>query len=226
MTISGQRIGLLPAVLLFCAAPVLCSAPAAAQDEAIAEAVPAASQEAPSDDNEPAVARAQRSARPLTVAASLTDKSVITGTLLDSTSLNIRTAFGEASLPLSEVAGIRFPTGDDSGTTVVMLNGDSITGATDLKFISVETTWGSAKINGDAIGDLLFVPGLAWQSSESLGRKRWALVEKSPVGQSAVTQGGVQPATGTRPIPQQRSGVLPSGTIQRQPTPAPIIYGR
>lgn len=129
--------------------------------------------------------------RPLTVSAGLVDDTVISGTLIDSTSIAIKTAFGEASIPLSEVAGIRFPGGDDNSTTIVMLNGDSITGATDLKFASVETTWGSAKINGPNIETMLFVPGLTWQSSEGLAGKRWGLVEKattSSVRQASATQ--------------------------------------
>ncbi len=187
------------------------SAPVArAQEEAIAEAVAEARPEE------------SRKVRPLTVAAGLIDDTVITGTLLDSTSLSIRTAFGEAAIPLAEVAGIRFPVGEDTSTTVVMLNGDSITGATDLKFASVETSWGSAKINGQSIANLLFVPGLEWEASEAMGGKRWILAEKKPE-QPASTVSAVQPASGNQPIPQL--GELPQGS--RYPTPAPqIIYGR
>ncbi|MFN3190205.1 MAG: hypothetical protein ACE361_06740 [Aureliella sp.] len=158
--------------------------------EAVAEAEPIA--EAVGED-----ASLRAKVRPLTVAAGLVDDSVITGTLIDSTSISIRTAFGAASIPLSEVAGIRFPNGEDASTTVVMLNGDSITGATDLKFASVETTWGSAKINGQNIATMLFVPGLRWESTEGLGGKRWTLVEASSPMQPA--RDAVQSASGTRP---------------------------
>lgn len=208
---------------------------AGAQDDAIAEAVPtldysedaeAAGNEA---DDEP-IARSEPSVRPLTVSATLTDRSIITGTLLDSNSVSIKTAFGEASLPLSEVAGIRFPASDDTSTTVVMLNGDSITGATDLKFIEVETTWGSAKINGQSIGNMLFVPGLAWKATEALGGRRWMLAEKSATENQSQQQNTVQSAGGSRQV-QPNGGVrtLPNmgRNTQQLPTPAPqIIYGR
>ena len=39
-----------------------------------------------------------------------------------------------------------------------MLNGDSITGATDVKLMTVETEWGVAQINGQSIQSILFVP--------------------------------------------------------------------
>ena len=92
----------------------------------------------------------------------------------------MKTAFGEAQIPLTEIAGVRFPVGDDNSTTVVMLNGDSITGATDLKFLTVETEWGTAKINGQSIVSLLFVPGLQWEGTNSINGKRWALTETRP----------------------------------------------
>lgn len=206
-----------------------------AQDEAIAEAVAtdeiATAQDADNSetrDSENRIARSEPTIRPLTVSASLTDRSIITGTLLDSTSVAIKTAFGEATLPLSEVAGIRFPAADDTSTTVVMLNGDSITGATDLKFIEVETTWGSAKINGQNIASMLFVPGLAWDATEGLGGRRWVLKEKTaPTTQQPAP---VQTASGSRPVPANNPNAYqgrPLGQQQQLPTPAPqIIYGR
>ncbi|MFK7735944.1 MAG: hypothetical protein AB8B50_07955 [Pirellulaceae bacterium] len=167
-----------------------CSQQSFAQEEAIAEAIP----EATASDNSDAPAKL----RPLTVAAGLVDDSVITGTLMDSTAVAMKTAFGEASIPLSEVAGIRFPSGEDASTTIVMLNGDSITGATDLKYANIETTWGSAKINGQNIATMLFVPGLRWESLEALGGKRWTLVEATTQPTQNSNQNVVQPASGSR----------------------------
>lgn len=121
-----------------------------------------------------------RAMRPLTVATELVGETKITGTLVESTALQMKTSFGEAQIPLSEIAGVRFATGDETSTTVVMLNGDSITGATDTKFLTVETEWGTAKINGSSLVSMLFVPGLQWESSNGLNGKRWSLVEAKP----------------------------------------------
>ena len=87
----------------------------------------------------------------------------------------MRTSFGTASIPLSEVAGIRFASADDASTTVVMLNGDSITGATDVKLVTVETEWGMATINGPNIASIMFVPGFNWSPTAGLNGKRWNL---------------------------------------------------
>lgn len=183
-----------------------------AQEEAIAEAVAEAAPSSPS--------KSKSKVRPLTVAAGLVDDSVITGTLIDSTSIAIKTAFGEASIPLSEVAGIRFPMGEDVSTTVVMLNGDSITGATDLKYANVETTWGSARINGQNITTMLFVPGLRWESQRGLGGTRWTLIESTNTGAS---QASVQPASGSRTV--QPSRVQPQ-RIPSQRLPAQRLPGQ
>ena len=118
--------------------------------------------------------------RPLTVATELVGETKITGTLVDSTAMEMKTSFGVAQIPLSEIAGVRFATGDETSTTVVMLNGDSITGATETKFVTVETEWGTAKINGSSLVSMLFVPGLQWESSNGLNGKRWSLVEAKP----------------------------------------------
>lgn len=134
-----------------------------------------------------------KSLRPLTVATELSGETKITGTLVDTSALQMKTAFGEAQIPLSEIAGVRFASGDNSSTTVVMLNGDSITGATDLKFLTVETEWGTAKINGQSILSMLFVPGLKWESVGGLNGKRWSLVEASAQSMPNRSQNSASP---------------------------------
>ncbi len=148
---------------------------------------------------------------PLTVTVELMGGQKITGTLTEVTLLPIRTAFGEASVPLSEVAGVKLATGEDTSTTIILKNGDSITGATDLKVVSVDTEWGSAKINGSSITSLLLLPDLKWNASIGLSGKRWSLVDGKSVtaGQSVpVGQPGI-PLPGLPNLPAPR---LPSGT--------------
>lgn len=127
-------------------------------------------------------------ARPLSVNVSLHSDTKISGTLTSETStLNLQSSFGAIDVPLSEVAGIRFASAEDASTTVVMLNGDSITGATDMKIINVETEWGSATINGPTISSILFVPGLAWSATSGMNGKRWQLLSNKPSAPSSGT---------------------------------------
>ncbi len=115
--------------------------------------------------------------RPLSVTVDLTSKGKLEGTLTDTTQLQMQTSFGTASIPLSEVAGIKFASAEEATTTVVMLNGDSITGATDVKLITVETEWGTASINGPSVASMMFVPGLEWSPSTGLNGRRWSLID-------------------------------------------------
>lgn len=117
----------------------------------------------------------------LTVSVDLLGGTKIVGTLTDVAQLPIKTAFGEANVPMSEVAGVKLASADDPSTTVIMKNGDSITGATDLKLVTVDTEWGTAKINGSNITSLLLLPDLKWNATMGLNGKRWSLVDSKAV---------------------------------------------
>ena len=102
-----------------------------------------------------------------------------------------------------------------------MLNGDSITGATDVKNVTVETEWGMAQVNGQNISSILFVPGLSWTASDGLNGKRWSLVNaKSLAAKAASKTAAAAPSTRT-PASSTRS------TTGRYPsTPQPTYRGR
>ena len=165
----------------------------------------------------PVVARAIASSskvRPMSVSIDLHSSTKLTGTLTDTTTLEMRTSFGTASIPLSEVAGIKFASASDASTTVVMLNGDSITGATDVKLVTVETEWGMATINGPNIASIMFVPGLTWSPTAGLNGKRWNLANtksSSAASSTASTKPAANASSTSRtPAASSRSGSYPS----------------
>ena len=160
------------------------------------------------------VASAAPTVRPLSVTVDLISKDRLEGTLTDKTSLDMQTSFGGASIPLSEVAGIRFASAENASTTVVMLNGDSITGATDVKLITVETEWGTASIHGQNISSILFVPGLSWNPATGLSGKRWDLINTKK--QAAPPRSTAPRSTSTRSttIQSGRPTPLPSNSFQ------------
>jgi hypothetical protein len=189
---------LLAAVAVCCTASL---STALAQEPALAKpAEPAAAAEpAKTPVATPAV-------RPLSANVELTRGNPIEGTLTDTTQLQMKTSFGAIEIPLSEVAGVRFATAEEATTTVVMLNGDSVTGATNVERMTVETEWGVAQINGSAIAGILLVPNLEWTSYAGLNGKRWSLVEKKPAAAAATNS---SPAA--RSFAPQNRNVLPSG---------------
>jgi hypothetical protein len=150
---------------------------------------------------------------PITVTVDLIGGQSISGTLTEATMLPIKTAFGEASVPWGEIAGVRLAAADDSSTTIIMKNGDSITGATDLKVLSIDTEWGSAKINGSSVKSILLLPDLKWNATIGLNGKRWSLVDGRNTPPTASTTGQPQGSTSsnTRPGTTTNSGQLPSG---------------
>ena len=142
---------------------------------------------------------------PLTVTVEMIGGQKISGTLTEVTMLPIRTGFGAVEVPLAQVAGVKLASAEDPSTTVIMKDGDSITGATDLKSILVDTEWGSAKINGSAITSMLLLPDLKWTASIGLSGKRWSLVDSK-----AAPQPGQFPPTGLLPAGARPGTVLPS----------------
>lgn len=182
-----------------------------AQPVAKAVAVPKATPAAKSSSSQSHTMRAVPQARPLVVTVDLLSGTNISGTLTDANSLEIRTSFGAANMPLSEVAGIRFATADDPTTTVAMHNGDSITGATDVKIVTVETEWGTATINGQSVQSILFVPNVSWNSLAGLSGKRWSLtsVKKAPPKQPAAAAPGAPKPTASTTYPGRRTTTYP-----------------
>lgn len=161
-----------------------------AQPTPVARATPTA------QPAEPTVAgEATPKVRPLAATITLTNGSELRGTLLDETELPMRTSFGQASIPLAEVAGIKMAQEGNSTTTVILHNGDTITGAVDLPRVNIETEWGKAQINGPNVNAILFTPGLQWAKDEGLAGDRWKLVEQQPQSRQANNRAAPQPPT-------------------------------
>lgn len=120
--------------------------------------------------------------------------SELQGTFIGQTEITMKTSFGEVNIPLSEVAGIKLASVGNASTTVVMHNGDSVTGAWSVNRIELRTEWGTAVIDGTAISSILFAPGMAWVSEKGLNGARWQLMAKP---QTAETEKPAETATST-----------------------------
>ena len=112
------------------------------------------------------------------------DDRILNGVLLDTNNLIVETAFGPASIPLVEVLGIRLSRSATEITTVVLHNGDMITGQVNIRTLMIRTNWGKSEVNGSNLASIFFRKGLAWKSLDLLAGPRWTLVEVEP-GDSA-----------------------------------------
>ena len=100
------------------------------------------------------------------------------GQLLSEAQIFMKTSFGDATVPLSEVAGIKLASQENPATTVILHNGDSITGACDLERVDLQTEWGRAEVQGTAINSILFIENVSWVSDRGLNGTRWELLAK------------------------------------------------
>ena len=150
---------------------------------------------------------------PLTVTVEMLGGQKITGTLTEITELPIRSSFGEVKVPLSQVAGVKLASAEDPSTTIILKNGDSVTGATDLQTVSVDTEWGSAKINGSSITSLLLLPDYKWTSASGISGKRWSLQDVKTASGSGIPGTLTTPSLGqpgaTKTTIQPSSRIIP-----------------
>jgi sRNA-binding regulator protein Hfq len=133
--------------------------------------------------------------QPQSVTVVLVSGSTMVGTISEADQWTMKTSFGTASLPLSAVAGIHMAQEGSATTTVVLHNGDSITGAVQFDQLVIQTDWGRAEILGTHVASILFTPGLKWTSEPGLNGTRWKLVASDARPSSA----NQPPATAAAP---------------------------
>ena len=171
---------------LFLVAIVAFAMNANAQDE-IGKAVPiATADKIPSPDGDQ-TDLPEGTLRPLTVTLDLLSGTKLEGTLLNMSEIKMKTSFGEAVMPLNEVAGIRLAEAGNGTTTIILHNGDSVTGGTELQQVDIITEWGRAEVNGSTILSILFTQGVKWESDPGFTGARWKLVEDTSAKISTAT---------------------------------------
>lgn len=105
----------------------------------------------------------------------LKNKLDLSGTPVELESVKINGLFGEASIPLATIAGIRFGQGSGEQSTVVLLNGDAITGELALTEVRMVADWGEARVFADHIVYIVLQPDLRWSSVQTPNGLRWRL---------------------------------------------------
>jgi hypothetical protein len=141
------------------------------------------------------------------VTITLLDGMKLAGELTEVDQWSMKTSFGATSLPLSTVAGMRMAQEGNAVTTVVLHNGDNLTGAVQLDLVVIQTEWGRAEINGNHVASILFTPGLKWASDTGLNGTRWNLVADEPPKPAPAATAPGQPAA------------RPGTTVTNQPRP-------
>jgi hypothetical protein len=136
----------------------------------------------------------------------LQNKLELSGTPVDLEAIEMSSLFGKANIPLHTIAGIRFAQGGDEQTTVVLLNGDALTGDLNLSDIEFVSDWGEAKVNVAHLVSVVFRDDLAWSGVATPNGKRWRLTK---------LQRNTQRQGGTYTIDQQGRRVFVPQTGRR-----------
>lgn len=105
----------------------------------------------------------------------LKEGMTLEGSPVDIESLKMASLFGEATIPLHTIAGIRFSQKPTEQSTVVLLNGDALTGEVNLTELKCVAEWGTAAVNVSHIVSVVFRPDLSWSSVPTPNGDRWQL---------------------------------------------------
>jgi len=87
----------------------------------------------------------------------------------------IATRFGKVSMPMDQVAGIKFHTDSKDSAVVILTNGDSITGVPTIPAIKLKTDWGQADIEPRAMQSLTTTANARFTQGNSDFGSRWQL---------------------------------------------------
>lgn len=110
----------------------------------------------------------------------LKNKLVLEGSPVEVEAIKMNSLFGEATIPLHTIAGIRFAQSANEQTTVVLLNGDALTGEINLSDVKFVSEWGEAKVNVGYIISIVFRPDLQWSSVKTPNGTRFRLTTSQP----------------------------------------------
>ena len=102
------------------------------------------------------------------------------GSPVDLDSIKMNTLFGAVDIPLHTIAGIRFAQGAEEQSTVVLLNGDAITGDITISDFNFVSSWGKASVNVGNLVSITFREDLAWSGVNTPNGRRWRLTRVQP----------------------------------------------
>lgn len=101
----------------------------------------------------------------------------LSGTPIDLETVNVESLFGDASLPLHTIAGVRFAQAANEQTTIVLQNGDVLTGELEIENLKFVSDWGEATVNIPHIQSIVFRSDLAWSPVNTETGTRWRLTK-------------------------------------------------
>lgn len=111
----------------------------------------------------------------------LDDNETMRGEINGLDSFKIKCGFGEITMPLDQIAGIRFHTDDADSAVVILKNGDSLTGIPTVDAVKITTAWGHAEVAPEHIQSITTSANSSFSQNATDFGKRWELTTTVPV---------------------------------------------
>ena len=97
----------------------------------------------------------------------------LTGAAIDLDSIKFRAEFGEVTIPMEKIAGIKLHVNADDSAVVALKNGDLVTGTIALDTVSLKTAWGKAHVKLDQIQTIMSDSTSRFFAETNSGKKGW-----------------------------------------------------
>lgn len=103
----------------------------------------------------------------------------LSGSIVDLENLKVETAFGQVSIPISKVDGIKMHADAKDNAVIAFKNGDLVTGKVVLEVVKLKTEWGTAHINTDKVEAITTSKNSKFYSDNSTGQAVWRFTKAS-----------------------------------------------
>ena len=97
----------------------------------------------------------------------------LAGAAIDLDSIKFRAEFGEVTIPMEKIAGIKLHVNADDNAVVALKNGDLVTGTIALDTVSLKTAWGKAHVKLDQIQTIMSDSTSRFFAETNSGKKGW-----------------------------------------------------
>ncbi len=119
----------------------------------------------------------------------------LSGTPIELAEIKVTTSFGDVSIPLAKIEGIKMHVDAEDSAVIAFKNGDLVTGKIVLETVNLKTSWGTAKINTSQIDTVMSSRNARFFADNSGGTKGWrftnsAAAPATPTLLNRAMQGG------------------------------------
>ncbi len=139
-----------------------------------------------------------------TMKMTLRNQLELSGSPVNVENIQLNSLFGDTKIPLHTIAGIRFAQEGNEQTTVVLLNGDALTGDVNLAELDFVSDWGEATVSGSHLVSVVFRDDLAWSAVNTPNGRRWRLTKVQSGATSSSNNNRYFDAQGRRVYPGNR----------------------